>query len=119
MARMSADEIVRLFNMDKKEYPGSVLFHKGAVIGVMNKACNGDENRRMVLKYLTGKTSSSLISDAEFYALYKLVMPCKPIGGHWGSARGDMELESMCGTLLAAAVRQAGQTEMFSETLPT
>lgn len=114
---MNADKIKDLFKRECDTFQDGIVFHKGTVIGVLNKACNGESNRHLVLKYLTGKVSSKLLTEAEFYALYKLVLPIKPEGGHWQSGRGDAELEAMCGTLLAAAVDQPGQIKMFSETL--
>lgn len=109
---MNAIEIKEQFERDKAEYIGQI-FHHGTVIGVLNKACHGEANRRLVLKVLTGQTSSKLLTDAEFYALHQFVQPCKPAGGHWMSQRGDAELESMCEALLTASVDQPGQTSMF------
>jgi hypothetical protein len=109
---MNASEIKRLFDLDKETNSGAI-FHRGTVIGVLNTACHGESNRRLVLKVLTGKTSSKLLTDDEFYALHQFVLPYKPEGGKWMSQRDD--LEAMCGALLTAAVDQPGQEKMFSE----
>ena len=112
---MNAAEIKRLFELDKASNTG-VLFHRGTVIGVLNTACGGEANRRLVLKELTGKTSSREFTDDEFYALHQFVLPYKPEGGKWISQRGNLDL--LCGALLTAAVDQPGQTKMFSDTPP-
>lgn len=114
---MNANEIKELFNQYKKEFDHQTVFHHGTVVGVLNKACNGEANRRLVLKELTGKTSTKELNDCDFYALYRFVQPFKPVGGTWGSEKGA-ELESMCSTLLLAHVDQEGQTKMFSDATP-
>lgn len=44
-------------------------------------------------------------------ALYSLVLPWKPEGGHWQS--GNPELESICNIILNADMDQEGQGKMF------
>jgi len=115
---MNIREIKAMFEHERDGFVPGIEFHRGTVIGVLNKACHGDANRKLVMKYLTGKTSSSLLTDAEFYAFYKLALPFKPEGGKWTTQRGEAELASICGTILAASLDQEGQLKMFSETPP-
>ena len=115
---MNLEKIKAMFEIERAGFKPGIEFHRGTVIGVLNKACHSDSNRKLVMKVLTGKTSSSLLTDAEFYAFYKLALPFKPEGGRWTTQRGEAELEAICGTILAAAVDQEGQLKMFSETLP-
>lgn len=109
---MNAEEIKQQFEHDKAEYAGQI-FHHGTVVGVLNKACNGEANRRLVLKALTGKTSSKLLTDAEFYALHRFVQPYKPEGFTWMSQKDN--LEQLCGILMTSLVDQPGQTKMFED----
>jgi hypothetical protein len=82
-------------------YPPSTKAH-GVYVGALNKACKGDANRKLVLKYLTGKTSTKVLSDTEWIALRKMI-DVSPV-----------ELETMCGIILGAVVKQEGQGDMFS-----
>jgi hypothetical protein len=83
-------------------YPPSSKAH-GVYVGTLNKVCKGDANRKLVLKYLTGKTSTKVLSDGEWIAL-KRMCDINPV-----------ELERYCGMILAEVVKQDGQTEMFAE----
>lgn len=73
---------------------------RGVYVGALNKVCKGDANRKLVLKYLTGKTSTKLLEDAEWIALCKMV-DVSPV-----------ELERMCQIILGEVVKQDGQQEM-------
>jgi len=105
---MNADEIIQEFKKNAETVLVAEIQLRGAITGVLERACGGKANRYLVLKVLTGKTSSKLLTEGEWYALMCLVQPCKPIGGHWHSARG-LELEQMCQNLLRKAVGQPGQ----------
>lgn len=84
------------------QYAPSAASH-GVCVGALNKACKGDANRKLVLKYLTGKTSTKVLSDNEWIALKKMV-DVSPV-----------ELERMCGIILGEVVKQEGQLELISE----
>ena len=99
------------FNVSSAE---RVEFSHGAVIGVLNHACKNESNRHLVLKYLTGKISSKEITDEQWYALYRFVLPFKPEGGKWQSQRGDEVLAQMCGVILTAVVDQPGQMNFLT-----
>jgi hypothetical protein len=100
---MEADVIKREFQHDVDAFVTGVMFHKGSVVGVLKKHCRSDADYRLVLKSLTGHTSSKDMSEAQFHALYKFVLPFKPEGGKWDSQRGD-DLTVMCNALVNAAV---------------
>jgi len=108
---MNADEIIQEFKKNAESVIAAEILLKGAITGVLEKACGGKANRYLVLKVLTGKTSSKLLTESEWYALMCLVQPSKPVGGKWHSAR-DAELERMCGILLTRAVDVPEQGKM-------
>lgn len=110
---MTKDEIMHDFqesidSFGGETYPAGM---QGAIIGTLEKSCNGKDNRKLVLKQLTGKTSSKELNNAEWFGLYRLVQPWKPEGGKWGS--GNIDLDRICSVLLNASVDQPGQTKMF------
>ena len=110
---MNADSIKQEFNENMDKYNGEETYNAGmcgAIIGTLEKACNGKDNRKLVLKQLTGHTSSKDLHLAQWHALYKLVLPFKPENGKWGS--GNLELERICSILLNASVDQPGQMKM-------
>lgn len=109
---MNSDEIIAQFEHNVITYYAWVNFSKGSVVGILKKACRSDSDYRLVLKVLSGKTSSKEISEAQFYALYLFVMPWKPEGGKWGSGRGDSELAKMCDSLIREAVDVPEQSRM-------
>ena len=51
---------------------------KGAINGILKRACGGDDNRRLVLKYLCGVTSSKMLTAAQWMVLADMVGPAKP-----------------------------------------
>ena len=84
---------------------------KGAINGILTRACGGDENRKLVLKYLCGVTSSKMLNAAQWIVMSDMVKPDKlPFGG-WVS-RND-KFQSVINAVLAALPKQEGQTEMF------
>jgi hypothetical protein len=99
------------FKKDVDNFIDGEVFSKGAVVGVLSKACGGDTNRYIITKYLTGKSSSKDLSEAEWNALLKLVAPFKPEGGKWMSARSEPSLERICSELLREALIAQGQGE--------
>ena len=106
-----ADDVIQEFKNEMDKYDGENYppGMQGAIIGTLEKACGGKDNRKLVLKLLTGHTSSKDLHPAQWYALYKLVLPYKPEGGKWGS--GNPELEYLCNCLLSKTVDQSGQTK--------
>jgi len=100
---MEAETIKREFSKDVESFVAGEVFHQGTIVGVLKKHCGSDADYRLVLKALTGKTSSKLLSPAEWYALLKFVQPHKPQGGKWGSVRGD-DLSTMCAALVRSMV---------------
>lgn len=111
---MNAQEIVDEFNHNVSKFQNGEVLAKGAITGVLEKACGGKENRYLVLKELTGYTSSKKLSEAQWYGLLCLVQPHKPQGGHWTTQRGKTDLQIICGALLARHAMQDGQIAMFS-----
>lgn len=111
---MNASEIKEKFDHDVANWNG-IIAHLGSVVGVLEKACGGKPNRHLILKFLTGKTSSKDLTPEELSALYNIVLPMKPEGGKWGS--GNPDLERICGTILAASYDQPGQIKMFEPEL--
>lgn len=111
---MYAQEIVDEFNHNVAKYQDGEVLAKGAITGVLEKACGGKENRYLVLKVLTGHTSSKELTEAQWYGLLCLVQPHKPQGGHWTTQRGEADLQIICGALLARHATQEGQIDMFA-----
>ena len=109
---MNAEETIKEFKSNCEKYSGGKNDMKGVITGLMNKACGGEANRYLVLKALTGKTSSKLLTDAEWYGLLLLIQPEKPEGGKWQSAIGDYELSLICGQILGFSAKQDGQLEI-------
>lgn len=108
---MNADEIKNQFNDNMTRYDSAVLYSKGSVVGILKKACRmNDGDYRLVLKALTGKTSSKEITEEQFYALYKFVQPVKPEGSKWQSGKGDDELQKECDALVRSSVDVPDQT---------
>lgn len=106
----TAEEIKGQFEENVDKYDGFTEFGigmKGAITGVLESACKNKENRKLVLKQLSGQTSSKNLHPAQWDALHKLVRPWKPEGGHWQSENPD--LERICNILLNKAVDQPGQ----------
>lgn len=102
------------FDANVDRYDGGNALNKGmqgAITGTLEKSCNGKENRKRVLRLLTGHTSSKELTDAHWNGLHSLVLPWKPEGGHWQS--GNPNLDEICIILLLADVDQPGQTKMF------
>lgn len=87
---------------------------KGAIVGVLEKASGGKVNRKLVLKFLTGKESSKQLTDNEWHALNRFVLPHKDAGGRWGSAHG-MGLVDWCATIAAAQQIVEGQLEYSAQ----
>jgi len=114
---VTANQIKLAFAYYVSQYQGEEV-SPGAITGVLTRACKSNENRHMVLKFLTDKWSSKEFDRAEWHALNHLVEPGGPVGGKWQSGRGDAELERICGIILAAAVDQPGQTQMFTDDSP-
>lgn len=111
---MNAETINQEFDKNAAKFVDGVVVAKGAITGVLNQACGGDDNRHLVLKALTGSTSSRSMSEAQWFALLQFVQPYKPEGGRWQSQRGD-DLRVECGILLTAQADQEGQLKMFEE----
>lgn len=112
---MNAQDIINEFKDNVGRFSGGEIIAKGAITGILEKACGGKENRYLVLKVLTGKTSSKLLDEAEWYGLLCLVQPYKPAGGHWTTQRGENDLKAICGAILGFHAAQEGQLEMFVE----
>lgn len=112
---MNAQEVIDQFKKDEEEYQEGAIIEpgiKGAVVGILTRAAKGEANRHLVLKVLTGHTSSKEIADRQWYALLRLVEPEKPEGGKWQSAKGEYILTNICGQLIVHGMVQAGQTEL-------
>ena len=83
---------------------------KGAVNGILTRACGGDANRKLVLKYLCGVTSSKQLSAAQRMVLCDMVQPDKPAGQPWQA--GNPKFQRAIDAVLAALPKQEGQTQM-------
>lgn len=55
---------------------------KGAIIGLLNKAARGDENRHKILGYLFGKETTKELTGAEWIALARWT-ELREVGGYW------------------------------------
>lgn len=100
---MNTEDIKKKFNEDVDAHNGAEVHH-GTIVGVLKKAVAGrDDYYRMVLKALTGKSSSKELNAAEWEALFKFVRPFKPEGGHWTSIDPDLLVES-CKALVMDAL---------------
>jgi len=104
MTPMTADKLKVAFNRYVSSFIGGEVFHQGTIVGVLKKCCGSDANYRLVLKALTGKTSSKLLSPAEWYAIFRFVAPYKPEGGKWQSQHTDEELSSWCNVLVNSMI---------------
>lgn len=106
----SVESIKDEFNANVDRYDGGNQLNagmQGAVIGTLEKACGGKEDRKRVLRLLTGHTSSKELNSAQWSALYSLVLPWKPEGGKWQT--GNPNLDEICNILLLADMDQPGQ----------
>ena len=83
---------------------------KGAVNGILTRACGGDSNRKLVLKYLCGVTSSKQLNAAQWIVLCDMVQPDKPEGQPWQA--GNPKFQRAINAILAALPKQEGQEEM-------
>ncbi len=106
---MLADMIILEFQRDVDKHIDSVI-RLGTVVGVLKGACRSDSDYRLVLKALTGKTSSKELTQAQIYALFNLVQPYKPDGGKWQSKRNN--LTQMCDALIRKMVDVPEQEKM-------
>ena len=111
---MDAQQIKQEFDQNVESFISGVVFSQGSVVGILKKACHSDGDYRLVLKQLTGHTSSKELNDAQWHALYKFVLPMKPENGKWQSGRGTSELESMVNALVRQAVDQEGQLNFLN-----
>lgn len=106
------EEVKQQFDKNVKNYDINSFLGagmRGAVIGILEKACGNKGDRKLVLKQLTGETSSKNLQPDQWDALYKLVKPWKPENGKWQSENPD--LERICNVLLNKAVDQPGQSK--------
>jgi len=84
---------------------------KGAINGILSRACGSSDNRKLFLKYLCGVTSSKELSAAQWIVLADMVKPDKPALGEWQSA--NPKFQSAVNAVLAELPRQEGQAEFF------
>jgi len=106
---MDASTLKSAFDRHVSSFVDGEVFHKGTIVGVLKTCAGNDGNYRLVLKALTGKTSSKELSDAQWFALYKFVYPIKPEGEKWHSGHTNEELTRWCNTLVLSTVDQPGQ----------
>lgn len=108
-----AQMIVKALVKDAQLYTGTMddlPFHKGALVGQMNKCMNGDDNRHLVLDYVYHVSSSSQLTAGQWFALGRWVDAQKnDLTGKWEvSERFDIEA-----LLIVAEARRA-----YIENLP-
>lgn len=57
---------------------------RGAILGILNELCGGDDHRHFVFFYLFGQPSSKRLTNAQWYGLLQWVVPSKDEGtGGW------------------------------------
>ena len=81
----SPEEIKRSISMTVIRFPSAIYDSngmKGAVIGLLNKACGGNGERKLLLKYIFGKESSKELTGAEWIGLMQWV-ELKNVGDDW------------------------------------
>lgn len=106
---MDAETIKQEFKQDMDNFVDGDVFSKGAIVGVLKKHCQSDADYRLVLKALTGKTSSKLLTPAEWFALLEFVKPYKIMGvGRWDTQRED--LGAACSALVRSTYDVPEQT---------
>lgn len=86
---------------------------KGAMNGILAKAVGGNDNRKLVLKYLANTTTSTALTDWQWYALYVLIQPYKDTALGWIS--NNPKFRTAIDAVLADMTRQEGQLEMEIE----
>lgn len=106
---ITADALKSAFDRHVKSFVDGEVFHQGTIVGILKTCAGSDSNYRMVLKELTGKTSSKLLSPAEWFALFKFVMPIKPDGEKWHSKHTNEGLTKWCNILVNASIDVPGQ----------
>ena len=111
---ITADAIKARYNMHKSNYGTSreqlIYGNHGAIVGALNKACKGDENRKRLLKILTGHSSSKDLTLADWYALSHMVKPHKdPTTDRWTY---NDKLDYLVGVLLEADAIANGQMQI-------
>jgi hypothetical protein len=103
---MNAQQIKDRFqhHVDNYEmnFPPSAKAH-GVYVGILNRVCKGDANRKLVLKFLTGKTSTKILTDNEWVAVKKMC-DISPV-----------ELEKVVGIILGEVVKQDGQLSLLQD----
>lgn len=114
MKEYKSEQILAAFEFRRREYgtarQDNIYGNHGALIGALNKACRGDENRKRVMKILTGKSSSKDLTLAEWYALAHMVKPYKSeITDRWEYRE---ELDSWVQILMDADAVENGQMEL-------
>ncbi len=114
---ITSDILKSTFNRYVSSFVDGEVFHQGTIVGVLKTCAGSDGNYRLVLKALTGKTSSKLLSPAEWYALYKFVTPIKPEGGKWHSKHTNEELTRWCNMLVYSTVDVPGQMNFLEDTI--
>ena len=102
------DKQVKAFELTTRSV-STIDGYRKAVLSNLIKYSNGDSNRKLVMKALTGKTSSKLLTDAEWYAFYKMTLPDPD--NHWRSSH-EIDLITWCGIILAHVVDVPEQERM-------
>jgi hypothetical protein len=113
------DYLVQCWNENPSHY--MVLANAkitGACIGLLNKACGGEANRKLVLHALTGKFTSRDLSFAEWYALLRFVFHYDVKAKEFiftnvlGKFEARAELPQWCGMILHHLADQPGQMKL-------
>jgi len=106
--RLSSGQIEPGFPFAK--FPDGI---KGAMNGILAKSVGGNANRKLVLKYLAGTTTSTTLTDWQWYALYVLVQPYKDTALGWMS--NNPKFRTAIDAVLADMAKMEGQLEMEIE----
>lgn len=89
-------------------FPVGKISHgiKMAMNGILAKAVGGNDNRKLVLKYLADTTTSDDLTERQWYALYILIQPYKDIALGWIS--NNPKFRTAINAILADMARQDG-----------
>lgn len=112
---VTADSLKNAFNRHVSSFITGEVFHRGTIVGILKTCAGSDTNYRLILKALTDKTSSKYLSEAQWFALYKFVLPIKPEGEKWHSGHTNEELARWCNTLVRSTVEVPSQMKFVMD----
>jgi hypothetical protein len=90
--------------------PQDAKYHRGAVIGNLNKYLGGDDNRRLAVSWIfdrPGIVSSKSLKEPEIYALHKWIDASKNDVGDW---EVNPNFPTEAARVLTESIRWSGTT---------